>query len=74
MPESDVAVAVDLDGTLISTDILYESALKFIRASPLGLVFLILWLVQGRAFLKSRLAHEAIPHIQSLPYNKDLIE
>ena len=40
---------VDLDGTLIATDLLHESLLQLVRASPLSLLSLPLWLLRGKA-------------------------
>lgn len=46
---------VDLDGTLIHTDMLHESALQVLRASPADVLRIPLWLLQGKAVLKSEL-------------------
>lgn len=52
-------VCADVDGTVLSTDLLYESLLVAVKRAP-WIVFVIpLWLLRGRAFLKSRLAERA---------------
>ena len=43
---------VDLDGTLIKSDLLFESSLALLKINP-GYVFcLLLWLLRGKAYLK----------------------
>lgn len=66
-------LVVDLDGTLIRTDMLHEAALQFARASPLRALLIPLWLAGGKAALKQRLAHGTQPDAATLPYNEDLL-
>ena len=49
-------LVVDLDGTLILTDMLHESALRAMRYNPLDVVRIPRWLLQGKAVLKQKLA------------------
>ena len=49
-------LAVDVDGTLVSGDLLIEGIFRLIVARPLLLFVLPLWLVGGRAALKRRVA------------------
>ena len=49
-------LAVDVDGTLISGDLLIEGIFRLIAARPLLLFVLPLWLARGRAALKRRVA------------------
>ena len=49
-------LVVDVDGTLVSGDLLIESAARLIVASPLSLFALPFWLAGGRAALKRRIA------------------
>jgi 4-hydroxybenzoate polyprenyltransferase/phosphoserine phosphatase len=67
-------LVVDLDGTLIYTDMLHESALTLLRDSPLNTLRIPLWLTQGKAKLKDHLARRADIEACSLPYNLKLIE
>lgn len=69
-----VPVCVDLDGTLIATDSLFESLLQLIRRKPEYLVFLPFWLLSGRAHLKRRIAEAAPIDSGTLPYNQDLLD
>ena len=65
---------VDLDGTLIKTDLLYETSLEFIRDNPFKIFTLIFWLLKGKSVLKHKLASVSKLDITLLPYNKNVIE
>ena len=67
-------LAVDLDGTLIKGDILFESVFLFLKEKPLGIFLLILWLFKGKSYLKTELAKQVSPNVKTLPYNLELIE
>ena len=67
-------VVVDLDGSLINTDLLYESFVRNILMRPWDIFFLPLWLLRGIAYLKSRLAEKVLIDAGRLPYNENLIE
>ncbi|EHK66865.1 UbiA family prenyltransferase [Achromobacter arsenitoxydans] len=64
---------IDLDGTLIKTDMLHESALRTMRDRPGALFFIPQWLAQGKAVLKKRLAGALTFDPESLPYNEELL-
>ncbi|WP_237059900.1 UbiA family prenyltransferase [Microbulbifer sediminum] len=65
---------VDLDGSLIRTDLLYESFVRTLFARPWVLAFLPLWLCRGIAYLKCRLAQAIEIDVGALPYNRNLLE
>lgn len=65
---------VDLDGTLIHSDMLHESALKVLRDSPVETLRLPFLLLKGKAFLKRHLASKVEFDPQTLPYNEELLE
>lgn len=71
--EPSVPLVVDLDGTLVSTDVLIESCFIFAKKKPLQLFRLPLWLAGGRARLKQRLAREAMPDVHTLPYHREFL-
>ena len=75
-PEDDLAIplVVDLDGTLIRTDMLQESAVKRFRAEPLSALRWPLWLARGRAYLKQRLIEGIAFDPAALPYNGSLLD
>lgn len=69
----DVPLCVDLDGTLIHTDLLFESLLAAIR-HRWWIVFLApFWLLKGRAHLKHRLASVGPFDPALLPYREDFL-
>ena len=70
----DRPLVVDLDGTLILTDVLHESALQFVHQNPFGVWHMLTWLQQGKAVLKRRLAENSDFNAASLPYNEPLLE
>lgn len=67
-------LVIDLDGTLIHSDLLLESGLSFLKRHPMRLLSPIRWLASGKANLKSRLAYCAPIDISVLPYNEDVLE
>ena len=67
-------LAVDLDGTLVSTDTLLESALMLIRQKPWSILLFWVWLSRGKTVLKAGVAKHVTPHAESLPYRLDLVE
>ena len=64
---------VDLDGTLIRTDLLFESLLLLIRRNPLYLAVIPFWLLRGRAWLKHQLARRVKIDPAGLPYNEEFL-
>ena len=72
-PQSAVPLVVDLDGTLIKTDLLFESANQFIAHHPFRLATLLGWLAQGKSYLKAKLAQSYAIDARYLPYNRNLI-
>ena len=66
-------LCVDLDGTLILADVTFESIVKSIKNNPAILFFLPIWLLKGRAFLKSKLLKYAKPKADTLPYNPEIL-
>lgn len=69
-----VPLAVDLDGTLLRTDLLIESALWLIRRRPSILFLLPVWLMHGIAELKSRIARRVTLELNVLPWRTEFID
>ncbi len=67
-------LAVDLDGTLIRTDLLHESVLMLIKQNPFYLFLLPIWLLKGKAHLKQMIAERADIPVSLLPYNNELVD
>jgi 4-hydroxybenzoate polyprenyltransferase len=66
-------IAVDLDGTLIKTDLLVETGSRFLIDNPLFIFRALGWLSAGKHVLKGRLAHAAPIDVTKLPYNQELL-
>jgi 4-hydroxybenzoate polyprenyltransferase/phosphoserine phosphatase len=67
-------LCVDLDGTLIKTDLLWECVILLLKTRPWALLLVPLWLVQGRAVLKRKLAERVALQPETLPYRSDVVE
>ena len=67
-------LVVDLDGTLIRTDMLMESANQFVIQRPLHVFKLLLWLLRGISHLKSELAQRLSLDASVIPYNAELLD
>jgi 4-hydroxybenzoate polyprenyltransferase len=68
------ALCVDLDGTLVKSDTLHDSALAVARHHPSALVNIPGWLAQGKAALKRHLANTIQLDVVHLPYNRELLQ
>src|SRR5262245_29756569 len=70
----DCPLVVDLDGTLINTDLLQEGFILLLKKNPLYLFSCFIWLFKGRAYLKSKIFK--IVHIPAelLPYNEEVLD
>jgi len=66
-------IVVDLDGTLIKTDLLLESANQFLIEQPGSFLRLIFWALGKRSALKENLAKRVHIDCTGLPYNEELI-
>src|ERR1700722_19612886 len=66
-------LCVDLDGTLVKSDTLHDSALAVARHRPQALVNIPGWLLQGKAALKRHLANTIELDVAHLPYNRELL-
>ncbi|SET49579.1 hypothetical protein SAMN04487962_1112 [Marinobacter segnicrescens] len=66
MKEKSKPLCVDLDGTLLDSDMLVETGFSFIKNNPLGIAPVIGHLFKGKAHLKaylvSRLGNSFIYH------------
>jgi 4-hydroxybenzoate polyprenyltransferase len=70
---ADVPLVVDVDGTLVKTDLLHESLMQLVATRPLYTLRLPGWLGQGRATLKRQLTHLVDPHIRTLPLRAEVV-
>ncbi len=68
-----VPLCVDLDGTLIRTDMLWESLVRALRRNPLYLFAVLAWWCRGRAFLKQQLARRVEVPVENLPWSESFL-
>ncbi len=68
-----VPLVVDLDGTLISTDLLVESAFARLGADPFAAVEIARAVGRGKTALKASLADQARLDVAHLPYNSAVL-
>ena len=75
-PALDVAppLVVDLDGTLITCDLLHESALKLLHDRPHLAFALPVWLIRGKANLKHNLSERVSIDVKLLPYDQGVLQ
>jgi hypothetical protein len=73
-PPPGVPLCVDLDGTLITTDLLWESLVGLLKRSPLATCQVPCWWLRGRAHLKARLAERVSVDPAGLPYHQPLLD
>jgi hypothetical protein len=68
-PADLAPLCMDLDGTLLKTDLLFESLLVLLSHNPLYLFLLPVWLLSGKAHLKREIARRAPVDASTLPYD-----
>ena len=67
-------LCVDLDGTLVRSDLLLESFVLLIKRNPFYLFLVPVWLLRGKAALKAEIASRVVLKPAALPYNKEFLE
>lgn len=67
-------LCVDLDGTLIRGNVLWECVLVLLKARPFTLLLLPFWLLAGRAALKRKVAARVDLNPATLPYRQTVVD
>ncbi len=70
---SQIPLCVDLDGTLVRSDTLWESLVLLLRKNPFAVFLVLLWLLRGKAAFKSEIAARIRLDPATLPYRQDLL-
>ena len=70
---ANVPLVVDLDGTLIRTDLLHESVFALLKVNVFYLFMLPLWLLKGKGYLKQQVADRVDLRFDLLPYQPDFL-
>ena len=66
-------LVVDLDGTLIFTDLLFESLILLLKKNIFYTFLVPFWFFKGKAYLKQKIAQQIEIDVSLLPYNQDMI-
>ncbi|MFT3929035.1 MAG: UbiA family prenyltransferase [Spongiibacteraceae bacterium] len=75
MHDNKKPLVVDLDGTLLNSDMLLETGLAFLRKQPARFYLPLLWLLRGgKAGLKANLAQEVHVDVTNLPFNEAVLD
>lgn len=64
---------VDLDGTFVRTDTLWESIVELVRKKPFRALLLPFWVLGGKASFKRRVASEVVPETRSMPRRDEVV-
>lgn len=67
-------ICVDLDHTLISTDIIWEQILELLKRNPLIFFVIIIWFLRGKKFLKNKLTEKVEIDPNQLPFRQSVID
>jgi 4-hydroxybenzoate polyprenyltransferase len=67
-------LVVDLDGTLLKTDLLLESILALVKQHPVQALALPLWLLKGKARFKREIGRRVSLEVERLPYRQELLD
>lgn len=70
----DQPLVLDLDQTLLRSDLLVECLVAALRRNPFILVLAMVWLVRGRAVLKQKLAAFAPDDLDAIPAHDGVVE
>ncbi len=69
-----IPLCVDLDGTLVRSDMLLESFIRLLRQKFLYIFFIPFWLLKGKSCLKHEIAAKVSIDYGCLPYNRKIID
>jgi len=71
--EDDTVLCVDMDGTLVRSDLLLEGILLLLKANIFSAFRLLLWLTKGKVYFKRRVAEAVQIDPKLLPFNKEFV-
>lgn len=71
--QGPLPLVLDLDNTLIRTDLLHETVFAYLKQNPFGLFLIALWLIKGKAHLKQQLASRVTLEVDDLPVNERVV-
>ena len=72
--DSLIPLVVDLDGTLIRSDLLFEAFLIYVFKNPFRIFKMFYWLfTEGRGYLKLQIEKNVSLNVSCMPWNVDVI-
>ncbi len=74
MQNDSTPLCVDLDGTLIRTDIMLESFVRAFKSHLYIIFFIPFWLMKGKNHLKMQLAIRSDIDVDNLPYEETFLQ
>jgi 4-hydroxybenzoate polyprenyltransferase len=69
----NIPLVIDLDGTLIHTDLLHEGILILLKRNPLYIFKFLVWILKGKVYFKNAIFKIAKLQYDLLPYNIELL-
>lgn len=72
--KSSTPLVVDLDGTLIYTDLFFEGFILLLKKNLFFIFICFAWLLKGRVYLKNKILANIQISYKFLPYNIELLE
>ncbi len=66
-------LVIDLDGTLLRTDLFHESILRLVKINPWAVACIPVWLPRGKAYVKHRVSGLVKLDSATLPFHEELI-
>lgn len=71
--DADIPLVVDLDGTLLKSDSLWEGFYRTMAKRPWAIFQILSWLFRGRVALKRNLAPDILSEVADWPYNDEVL-
>ena len=71
--EKRFPICVDLDDTLVKTDMLWESLFALLKINLAYILLVPFWLLKGKAHLKQEITRRVTLDVTCLPYNSELL-
>ena len=72
-PAPAVPLCVDLNGTLVRSDLLLELLLLLIKGNALYLFLIPIWFARGKSVLRAEVTSRVTPNPETLPYDREII-
>lgn len=72
--QNTIPLFVDLDGSLLATDCLWESLLILLKEKPLHFLLVPLWVLKGKHYFKKRVTDSTELEVTVLPFRQNVID